>query len=127
MRVAGLSRPTVVCETQRLRNGGNGVRFAVRLKGNLRPAFAVRYENRVYAYVNECAHRSVELDWNEGDFFDAQGRFLVCATHGARYYPETGACAGGPCSGRGLTALPIEETDGAVRLVTSDEIALGNV
>lgn len=125
--MAGLSRPEPVCEAQRLRNGGAGVRFAVRLRGDLRPAFAVRYENRVYAYVNECAHRSVELDWNEGDFFDVEGRFLVCATHGARYYPENGACAGGPCNGRGLTALPIDEAGGVVRLVTSDEITLGNV
>lgn len=114
----------VVCETQRLRNGGAGVRFRVRMRGSLRPAFAVRYEDRVYAYVNECAHRSVELDWSEGDFFDAEGRFLVCATHGARYDPRNGACAGGPCNGRGLIALQVEEVDGAVRLPASDEIEL---
>ncbi len=125
--MAGLNRREVVCETQRLQNGAAGVRFAVRIQGDVRPAFAVRYENRVYAYVNECAHRSVQLDWNEGDFFDMEGRFLVCATHGARYYPETGACAGGPCNGRGLTALPVEETDGAVRLMASDEIELGEI
>ncbi len=122
-----MNRREVVCETQRLHNGGAGVRFAVRIQGDVRPAFAVRYENRVYAYVNECAHRSVQLDWNEGDFFDTEGRFLVCATHGARYYPETGACAGGPCNGRGLTALPVEETDGAVRLMASDEMELGEI
>lgn len=125
--MAGLNRREVVCETQRLQNGAAGVRFAVRIQGDVRPAFAVRYENRVYAYVNECAHRSVQLDWNEGDFFDTERRFLVCATHGARYYPETGACAGGPCNGRGLTALPVEETDGAVRLMASDEIELGEI
>lgn len=124
--MAGLSRRDIVCETQELCNGAPGVRFAVRVQGELRPAFAVRYENRVYAYVNECAHRSVELDWNEGDFFDTEGRFLVCATHGARYYPDSGTCAGGPCNGRGLIALAVEEADGAVRLITSDKIDIGN-
>jgi nitrite reductase/ring-hydroxylating ferredoxin subunit len=122
--MAGLSQPTLVCDAKRLRNGGAGVRFSVRIKGAVRPAFAVRYQNRVYAYINECAHRSVELDWNEGDFFDAEGRFLVCATHGARYHPQTGACTGGPCNGRALTALRVEETDGAVRLAASDETEL---
>ncbi len=122
--MAALSPSGIVCETQRLCNGSTGVRFAVHVKGNLRPAFAVRYQDRVYAYINECAHRSVELDWNEGDFFDAEGRFLVCATHGARYYPESGACAGGPCNGRGLTALPVEEVDGVVRLAANDEMEL---
>lgn len=114
----------VVCEPQRLRNGGPGVRFSVRTAGGIRPAFAVRYQDRVYAYVNECAHRSVELDWNEGEFFDMDGRFLVCATHGARYHPQTGACAGGPCAGRGLTALPVQEADGAVRLLPHEGVEL---
>lgn len=124
--MAQLSGGRFVCETQQLRNGGAGVRFTVRMQGGVRPAFAVRYEDRVYAYVNECAHRSVELDWNEGDFFDADGRFLVCATHGARYYPETGTCAGGPCNGRGLTALAVEEVDGAVRLAAGNEVELAD-
>lgn len=124
--MAGLSRRDVVCETRRLRNGGAGVRFVVRIRGSLRPAFVIRYDGKVYAYVNECAHRSVELDWNEGEFFAADGRFLVCATHGARYHPQTGACAGGPCSGRGLTALPVEEVGGTVCLLENDEIALAD-
>jgi nitrite reductase/ring-hydroxylating ferredoxin subunit len=92
------------------------VRFWVHWRGRPAPAFAVRHAGRVHAFLNRCAHRAVELDWNEGEFFDAEGRELICATHGARYHPATGACLDGPCAGRGLVALPVLERDGRLLL-----------
>ena len=71
---------------------------------------------RVYAYLNRCAHKLVELDWQEGEFFDAEYRYLVCATHGALYDPASGVCVSGPCRGAALAAVPVRETDGAVWL-----------
>jgi nitrite reductase/ring-hydroxylating ferredoxin subunit len=59
----------------------------------------------------------VELDWQEGEFFDASGVYLICATHGAEYSPKTGQCLLGRCSGNGLIKLPIEETNGQIFLL----------
>ena len=69
-----------------------------------RPAFAIRYRDRVYAYLNACAHVPVELDLVEGDLFDLSGQYLVCAMHGAYYHPESGVCLG---CGRPLDVPPI--------------------
>lgn len=131
-RIAALARlsaaPRLICDSRHLREGEEGVRFSVELDGQLLAAFAVRYGGRVYAFINRCAHRGVELDWVEGRFFDGDGKALVCATHGARYHPDSGACAGGPCAGGGLTALAVAEEGGrvwlvaeAVRLVSGDQ------
>lgn len=106
-----------VCPSAALQDGGRGVRFEVAVGEDTAPAFAVRYRGRVYAYLNRCAHLAVELDWDAGDFFDASGEHLVCATHGARYHPQTGACADGRCQGIGLRPLQVIEINGEVRLV----------
>jgi nitrite reductase/ring-hydroxylating ferredoxin subunit len=80
----------------------------------------------VHAYLNRCAHRSLELDWNEGDFFDAFGEHLLCATHGARYAPASGACVGGPCRGAGLVKPAVSEENGDVLLEPGDDVHLIN-
>lgn len=106
----------MVCAADKLAEGGDGVRFELRQGGAVSPAFAIRYEGRVYAYVNRCAHVGVELDWQPGRFFDAGGMVLLCSTHGALYDPATGACLGGPCRGGSLVPVAVEEIDGAVVL-----------
>jgi nitrite reductase/ring-hydroxylating ferredoxin subunit len=105
-----VSSGDAICPAAALTECGAGVRFAVVSATGVQPAFAIRYRGVVYAYLNRCAHRAVELDWTEGDFFSADKEFLVCATHGARYHPVTGACAGGRCNGLGLTALAVGVT-----------------
>jgi len=105
-----------VCASNQLQEGGCGVRFLVEHNGRISPAFAVRHAGRTVAYLNRCAHKLVELDWQEGEFFDAQHRHLVCTTHGALYDPASGACVSGPCRGATLTVVPIHEADGVVWL-----------
>ena len=98
-----------ICAAAELTEGGDGVRFQIDMPDGRQPAFAVRYGGRVRAYLNRCSHVPIELDWIEGRFFYDDPRFLICATHGALYDSATGACAAGPCSGRGLTALQVDE------------------
>jgi nitrite reductase/ring-hydroxylating ferredoxin subunit len=104
-----------ICDSGALVDGGDAVRFTVERGGESRPAFAIRYRGRVHAYVNACAHLGIELDWEPGRIFDREGRWLMCAMHGALYEPETGACAAGPCNG-GLFKLPVIEKNSAVYL-----------
>jgi nitrite reductase/ring-hydroxylating ferredoxin subunit len=111
----------VICASAALTEGGPGVRFMVDLPGAPAAAFVIRYDDRVYAYLNSCAHIPVELDWMEGEFFDKAGLYLICATHGATYEPDTGHCIMGPCKGRHLARVQVEERDGNVYLIESEQ------
>ncbi len=106
----------VVCASAQLVEGGAGVRFEVELEGQATAAFALRYDGRVHAYLNRCAHVGVELDWLPGQFFDGSGLYLVCATHGATYEPGTGRCVHGPCKGQALVPVGVFEQNGQVIL-----------
>jgi nitrite reductase/ring-hydroxylating ferredoxin subunit len=103
-----------ICASGDIEERGPGLRFEIQRGNESLPAFAIRYAGRVHAYVNRCAHAGIELDWNEGEFFDPAGQMLVCATHGALYEPENGHCFAGPCKGRRLVALVTRESEGAV-------------
>jgi nitrite reductase/ring-hydroxylating ferredoxin subunit len=104
----------VICAGGDLVEGGDGVRFEIECNGEAAPAFAIRRGGSVYGYLNRCAHISMELDWKPGKFFDADGEYLICSTHGALYAPESGACRGGPCRGAALLRLNVFEADGKV-------------
>ena len=106
----------LICTLEELSGERQCVRFALPEKDERTSGFVVRYGGQVYGYVNSCAHVPVELDWNEGDFFDLSGHYLLCATHGAHYAPDTGRCVLGPCKGRMLEPLPVIERDGHVYL-----------
>lgn len=103
-----------LCAADDLVEGGVGVRFTVAVGGREIGAFVVRYEGAVHGYLNQCAHVPMELDWQEGHFFESSGLYLMCATHGAIYAPDSGLCVGGPCRGASLAKLRVEERDGAV-------------
>ncbi|HJV87019.1 MAG TPA: Rieske 2Fe-2S domain-containing protein [Noviherbaspirillum sp.] len=104
----------LICASSDLVEGGKGVRFPLTAGGEDGTGFAVRYQNTVYAYLNRCAHVPIELDWNEGEFFESSGLYLMCSTHGAIYVPESGRCAGGPCRGGRLRQITVFEKDGQV-------------
>jgi len=103
----------VLREAARLPEGG-GARFVVALDGLARDAFVVRWRGLLVAYLNTCRHQSLPLDFGDAHFFDEAYDALVCCHHGARYDPASGACMGGPCAGGWLSALALEERDGAL-------------
>lgn len=110
----------LICASEALVDGGPGVRFSVARHGAEEPAFAIRFGGRVYAYLNRCGHVPVELDWQHGEFFDHSKLYLICATHGALYAPESGRCLGGRCNGKGLVAVPVVEREGHVYLIPTE-------
>jgi len=109
----------LICESQDLTESGKGIRFTVNHEGLETPAFVVRINGHANGYLNRCAHVPVELDWMEGEFFDDSGVYFVCSTHGAIYHPESGLCVGGPCSGKSLIKLTMDERDGKVYFIDS--------
>lgn len=104
----------LVCFSDALVEGGRGVRFPVQAFGDKATAFVVRHKGQARAYLNRCAHVPIELDWVEGEFFESSGLYLMCATHGAIYLPDTGVCAGGPCRGGRLRPIAVREEAGEI-------------
>jgi nitrite reductase/ring-hydroxylating ferredoxin subunit len=104
----------LVCASDAVAEGGRGVRFPVTAFGHDATGFVVRYDGKAYGYLNQCAHVPVELDWVQGEFFESSGLYIMCATHGAIYVPETGHCAGGPCKGGRLRPIAVEEDAGHI-------------
>lgn len=107
----GEARAVRVCAADELVDGGAGVRRAARYLDGDAVVFFVRYDGRAYGYLNRCAHVPMELDWVEGQFFESSGLYLMCATHGAIYAPDTGLCVGGPCRGARLRPVEVDERD----------------
>ena len=103
-----------ICTSDALEEGGKGVRFPVTAGGEKTTGFVVRFTGVVRGYLNRCAHVPIELDWAEGEFFESSGLYLMCATHGAIYLPESGYCAGGPCRGGRLRTIKVFENNGQV-------------
>lgn len=113
-------RERLICAAADLPERGRGVRFALDRRGQPQPAFVVRYDGQPRAFLNQCGHLPVELDWQEGVFFDDSQLYLICATHGALYHPASGQCVGGRCAGRGLVPLPVVEREGLVYLIETN-------
>lgn len=113
--------PRLICAAADLVEGGRGVRFEIEYFGERAPAFVVRFRGKVHGYLNRCAHVALELDWREGEFFDPDGRDLLCSTHGATYAADSGRCTGGPCGRKSLVKLKVAERDGSVYYLGCDD------
>lgn len=107
-----------LCPSRDLVEGGRAVPFDVVYGGQSCRAFAIRFQGRVHAYLNRCTHVAMEMDYQENRFFDDSGQWLLCATHGAAYRPDSGECAGGPCRGA-LVKIAMSEQGGVVHWHTA--------
>lgn len=102
-----------LCRSHDVVERGLACPFEVVYGGQTCRAFAIRYQGRVHAYLNRCTHVAMEMDWRPHHFFDLTGEFLVCASHGALFAPDSGRCLGGP--GRGpLIKIETKEEDGVI-------------
>lgn len=73
-----------------------------------------RCGDQVRAFRNRCTHADYPLQRADGRLIVQEGRYVVCAVHGASYRLDDGACAGGPCNGRALEAIAIIVRDGVI-------------
>ncbi len=116
-----MTRKTRLCNSADLVDSADAVAFDVLYCGQACAAFAIRYQGQAHAYLNRCAHVPMEMDFQPNRFFDSTGQWLICATHGAMYRPQTGACRSGPCRG-GLIKIDLSESDGVVHWHTSHNL-----
>ena len=77
----------------------------------------IRKGTKVFGYHNICPHVGTPLNWMPDRFLNPQRTFIQCATHGAQFEIETGACVFGPCQGQSLSVAEICIRDSQVYLV----------
>ena len=111
-----------LCASADLEESGRAFVFDVLLWGQPARAFALRFEGRVVSYLNRCAHVPAEMDWQPGEFLDAERRFILCSIHGAAYEPTNGRCVGGPCGRDRLMAIDVVERGGHVYWYPSADV-----
>lgn len=101
-----------LCPGAALAERGRAFVWDVLLWGQPARAFVLRVDGRLVAYINRCVHVPTEMDWQPGEFLDAERRFILCSIHGAAYAPEDGRCVGGPCGRGRLKPVAVAEHQG---------------
>lgn len=67
-----------------------------------------RTGDQIAAFENRCAHAGFPLERFDGRVVVLEGKYLMCAAHGACFALMTGAVLSGPGpAGRGLTPVPV--------------------
>ena len=74
------------------------------------PVIIVRSAGRLHAYLNNCPHAGVRLDWANGTVSLEGSNSLRCSMHGALFEPSNGRCVAGPCKGSALVSIETEAT-----------------
>jgi nitrite reductase/ring-hydroxylating ferredoxin subunit len=117
----GSGRIVFLCKSMDLVERGEAMPFDVVYCGRTSRGFAIRFDGQVFGYLNQCSHVPMEMDYQPNRFFDSTGQWLMCATHGAMYRPQTGECRAGPCRG-GLIKIALTESNGVVHWHTASNL-----
>ena len=96
---------------------GETATFALAVGERRLGGFIVNHGGRYHAYVNRCPHAGTPLDCWPNEFMSDDRQYLICATHGAVFAPDTGLCVEGPCPGARLERLRVDR-DGDDLVVT---------
>jgi nitrite reductase/ring-hydroxylating ferredoxin subunit len=106
---------TKLCAVDDIPDGGSNGFFVDTADGRLL-YMAIRRGAKVFVYVNSCPHTGMPLDFQPGQFLNADGTLIQCSTHGARFRIDDGYCVSGPCEGDNLTAVETEIREGRVHV-----------
>ena len=82
---AGPAERQPICASSELAERGRGVVFDILERGRPARGFVLRIDGAVVGYLNRCAHVPAEMDWQEGQFLDAEGRLTYVGNDGRRY------------------------------------------
>lgn len=86
---------------------GQTKKFILQVDGREVECFLLNYNGQLVAYVNRCRHVPMTMDWVDNQFLTEDGCYILCATHGAAYEPDTGECIFGPPCGKFLDRVPL--------------------
>lgn len=96
----------ILCKTTDIEDPGSKS-FEVKISHQTRSIFVVHKNGEFFAYINQCPHTGVNLEWQEDQFLDLDKELIQCATHDALFAIDSGECLFGPCTGEFLKALPL--------------------
>jgi len=102
-----------VCSGSALADGQHR-KLKMVFEGREEECLVVRFDGKVYAYINRCVHMPRRLDCEQERVFDTTGRYLRCSMHGIVYTPQTGASVSTMCEGDKLRAVEAYEENGEV-------------
>jgi len=86
---------------------GESLTFELERAGETLPAFVLRHDAGLFAYLNRCPHWAVDLDLGDGRFYAEDVDRIYCKNHGALFRVADGVCDHGPCLGQALQALQV--------------------
>ena len=98
-----------LCDTDAIEDDGSR---AFELEKN--SLFLVKKRGEFFAYLNQCPHLGIRLEWVEHRFLDNESSLIQCSTHGALFTIEKGFCVSGPCSGQSLIKVALDVRDGQI-------------
>lgn len=78
--------------------------------------FIVRRGTEAHAYVNECPHQGLPLNWVDDAFLNGNRSRILCAVHGATFEIESGEAVSGSAVPGCLMKVPVVVVDGEIRL-----------
>ncbi len=99
----------IIIDKKNFQGDGSTSKFELEIKTDTQSGFVVFFEGKYHAYLNQCKHLPIELDYEPNEFMDDEKQWIVCSTHGAIYHPASGECIAGPCRGEILQKLNITE------------------
>lgn len=95
--------------------------FSFKRKGYAVEGFVLHHDSVWSAFLNQCQHWPIPLDYGDGDFFDKGLNRIRCKSHGATYLPDSGECDAGPCQRAKLVQYLVQiEGDDLIILLTDE-------
>lgn len=85
--------------------------------GELVEGFIIRYQGKIYAYINLCPHAYEPIVFGHQSAFNSDKRYIVCREHFAMFNPETGVCVSGPCPIADLVKIEVVEKEDMIYVV----------
>ena len=90
--------------------------FQIDDKGKSLNIFVIHKDSEFHAFINQCPHTGINLEWQQDQFLDHEGAFIQCANHGALFEIDTGYCIHGPYAGDHLTPISLHIVNNRVLL-----------
>lgn len=108
-----VSRYRPVCRSEDVADPGS-YEFELVAGDKTITGFVVHWQGQWYAYQNSCPHTGASLNWLAHQFLDPDQEYILCGLHGALFQPQDGLCIYGPCVGRSLSRLCVQERAGEI-------------
>jgi nitrite reductase/ring-hydroxylating ferredoxin subunit len=107
----------VLCALSDLEDPGSKAFIVLFEDGEEVEIFVLRKGDRAFAYVNDCPHQRLPLNWKTDKFLTLDRSRILCVMHAATFGIETGEMLSGPvCPDRWLVRVPVTVEDGRIRL-----------